>query len=147
MIDRPEPYRAGFALWSILFIQSGDKAFPDPRWCDATSSVLCIWMNNVSSLLIGSKESVLLPFMEGDYTLVLTRQPSKTTHMAWFAPGNTILREQMIDLSYFVRQLLAAVEKMRNAYPEHRNAPQIRELSNCADKLRKAFFDSGVLDY
>lgn len=134
VIDQIEPYRDRYALWSMLFIQIGEICFPAKNWRDATSSVLAIWLANGNALLSGTAESALLPFMDGDYALLL-----KGSCVQCLGPRGTVILTQEIDLRYFCRQLLSAVGKIKKQYSDHTDAPQIRELTTLANKLSKTF--------
>ncbi len=136
IVEQCEPYRERYALWSVLYVKIDETCFPYESWLDATSAVLCIWLENMNKLLSGLRESVSLPFMDDDYSFSLTRSAHNCAVVRCYGPKNITVLEQEIDIFYFGRQLLSAVGKIEKYYVANLNTPQLKELSNLADKFR-----------
>lgn len=136
ILDDMERYQESYALWSVLFVRVKDICFPSHRWYDATSAVLSIWQQEIIRLISGSADCVRLPFMDGDYEIVLTRSDHEIVSAKLLMPDALAVWEGELDFIYFSRQLLSAVGKLRAYYSNNLDSPQMRELSSLADRLR-----------
>ena len=128
-------YRENRAIWSIIYVQMGAECFPCDSWTDATSSVLSMWLCSLNRFLFSNIDSVILPFMDGNYELQLAKCQNGGTLLRC-TNGDVVTLEKEIDVLYFARQLLAAVGKIEKQYEAHANTPQVFELSTLAQKLR-----------
>ena len=131
-------YNNTFSLWSKIYVQINGEYFPDDQWWDATSSVLEMWTCNINRLISGCINTCLLNFMDGDYTIKLTSNAKGEALAECIGPHETVVLSEVIDLYYFSRQILAAVEKLKVFYADYPNAKVIQHLALEGDKLRIA---------
>ena len=131
-------FRDRFPLWSIIHIEVSNEYFPDDQWWDATSSVLEIWMDNLISFIYGSIDFCTLDFLDGDYSINLHKKTQWEAVAICLAPNDKVIVSESIDLLYFARQVLSAVEKIKIFYSEYKNSNIIKSLSNKANLLRHA---------
>lgn len=133
-----EAFQEHLSLWSLIYLQTDEFFFPSEVWTDATSSILVMWAENVSSILLGSSKSVELMFMDGDYTVVMEAISHVEGRMQFLGPNGQMGVLCDIDLVYFARQVLSACAKLSHHYQAFQNSHQLQELLNAADSLRKA---------
>lgn len=109
-----EAYKHPFPIGSILYIECENRCFPDYRWVDLTSEVLERWLNIMTGLLYGANDRVNLEFMDGDYSMRLTRGGKDSINAIWIEHKKEIAAFDNIALLYFCRQLLAAATQIMN---------------------------------
>ena len=130
-----EEFNDAFALWSIIYIRIGNQCFPDNRWWDATSTILEMWISNVELLIKRTKESVELDFMDGDYAINLTCTSKNNIDVECVTPQGDIVLHTTTDLLYFSKQLLGAVERVKEYYSESLDTPSLKSLLAASKEL------------
>jgi hypothetical protein len=61
------------AIWGRIFLDFGDKKFPDPYWDDLTTPILSAWLDAVSRLISRIDTSAAISFMDGPFEVRLDR--------------------------------------------------------------------------
>lgn len=133
-----EKYRDNFALWGIICVNMRDQYFPDEQWRDATSSILQMWVPNITRLVNGVTDKCTLYFMDGDYRIELLILQRGRVYVECIASGKSVLIESTVDLFHFARQILSAVERMKIYYSEYLDSRTFQELTYETTQLRNA---------
>ena len=137
VISEIEQYRRPFPVWSVIYVILSDKTFPDDTWWDASSSLLTYWSLSLIRLLCNSQTTCDLPFMDGDYEIRLTKLDEKKANAVFLASDEKIILSEEIDLLFFVRQILRAIEKIKQATEASiLSSQELQEMSVAASKLR-----------
>ena len=131
-----EDYHDTFPIWSKIYVEVDGIFFPDFEWWDATSSILEMWIENVIDLMNGYFDSCVLYFMDGDYSIKLTRKNNDEAVAVCIAPQSKLVISSNITLSSLGHQLLLAGEKIINVYSDQLETSFVNNLSNKVNKLR-----------
>lgn len=136
IVNEMEPYREKYALWSILFVQVDDVCFPSQQWNDATSAVLSVWVQEMIRLITGVTDQVRLPFMDGDFEVVLNRLEQENISSKFIKSESIVMWEDNLDIRYFARQLLSATSKLEVYYAKNFDSYQMKQLTSGSNQLR-----------
>ena len=127
---------------SILYIENDDICFPSHKWIELSSSVLDMWLSTLADFFVCSKVQAVLHFMDGPYSLRITRTSENRFQLEMINIHNTIAILEAIDIMYFCRQILSVSEKMR-CFAETVNNVKIQAtLSEKINKLKNAFIET-----
>ena len=127
-----------FPAWSVVYVRIKDTAFPSEQWTDATSSVLVMWMNAAYRMVCGITNEILLPFMDGEYSIKMVLFSEEVALVSCIAPNNISVINTQVGLKYFCRQMIAAASKLTRHYSNSIQSEQILEVCATAEKLRAA---------
>lgn len=123
---------------SVLYIGNADICFPSHKWIELSSSVLDMWLSTLADFLVSSKVYAVLHFMDGPYSLRITRTSENRFQLEMIDIHNTIAVLEAIDIMYFCRQVLSASERIR-CYAEITNKERLQaSLSEKISKLKNA---------
>lgn len=128
-------------IWSEIYVQMEDIAFPCQQWYDATTSILTMWINAVSKLMTGVEHSITLDFMDGDYFIRLEMYDNKQTVASFYGPNSQLVLHNTIDLLYWGRQLLSAVGKVVELFGVSSKHRAVQEVITTAEVLRTIIRD------
>jgi hypothetical protein len=82
-------------VWARLYLDFGDRAFPDPQWTDFVVVVLTWWVNALTALLRGTSQRQEVMFMEGPFTVVIDVTASGAWRLTCVERGlRRVTREQ-----------------------------------------------------
>ena len=139
IIDEIENNPGSFGIWSIIYLQMDSVCFPDDRWWDASSSVLSMWANCLCGFLCGSADKTELLFMDGSYGMVLKNNGKHEAAATLTKSDKAASGEFSMDVLYFVRQVLAASEKIIKSYTAAGQVLPVQELIRSCEKLRMVY--------
>ena len=94
-----------------IYIKLGDVCFPEAGWFDIVSSVLDIWLQEVSSFCCKQRNFCELSFMDGPFCVQIRRKSGKVV-AGLYEDGEPVQPEQVIDYKYFLFELVRVSETL-----------------------------------
>lgn len=133
-----DTYREIFPLGSVYYIQIGIESFPSDCWTDLTTSVMSMWAENLSKMLLGIDSQITLFFMDGDYSIGLQKNEQSCAVMYCYGPNNIVMHKAYVDLLYFSRQLISAANVLLMNYSAYLDSQQLQEVISAIATLRES---------
>lgn len=95
------------SITGVVFFDFGDVLFPDDRWNDFVVVVVTWWLGALERLERGIDREVVFQFMDGPYSINLTRQDANDALLRCIEDRSHggILHEERVDLPTLAAQV------------------------------------------
>lgn len=129
---------ASGAVSGVVYLMSGDQAFPERGWYDFPLVVLTWWANAFHDLASGRSRSVECWFMDGPFLFTVTSARSsawRVRHVDRRELDRTRAPLEVSSPSSFVRSLADAITAVLDALPPPAAGADSEKLARSRDRL------------
>ena len=123
----PDQIKRGFSTGGALFVSIGNTYFPQENWYDMAWLDLKYWIPRLVSFCSNHTDSCQMPFMDGPYTIKLTRTKNNIIQAACLYYDTTMIPHTEIVLSKFIVSVIRCCRKYDRFLYENGKPAQFAE--------------------
>ena len=95
-----------FSVWGNAYVEHDGFFFPNKEWYDVTSSLLDMWLSEISNFFSGNCDNCELYFMDGPFLIYLTQLSENYVCISLIERPGKVQREFSIPAEVLVEELM-----------------------------------------
>ena len=95
-----------FSVWGNAYVEHDGFFFPNKEWYDVTSSLLDMWLSEISNFFSGNCDNCELYFMDGPFLIYLTQLSKNYVCISLIERPGKVQREFSIPAEVLVEELM-----------------------------------------